>query len=120
MRSCTSRGWIRPHWLWVACLVLVVATPAARGGGAPWKAGVAAVKITPGKPVLMSGYAARTRPFERVEQDLYAKALALEDAEGHRALVLTMDLIGLSSAIAEPVCERIAQQSGLRREQILL
>jgi hypothetical protein len=104
----------------IACLALIVATPAVRGDDAAWKAGVAAVKITPGKPVLMSGYAARVRPFERVEQDLYAKALALEDAGGHRALVLTMDLIGLSPAIAEPVCERISQQSGLRREQILL
>jgi hypothetical protein len=85
-----------------------------------WKAGVAVVKITPQKPVVMSGYASRTKPFERVEHDLFAKALALEDADGRRAVLLTMDLIGLSSTIAEPVCERISEKSGLKREQILL
>src|SRR6185295_16286943 len=65
-------------------------------------------------------YASRTRPFERVEMDLFAKALALEDGEGHRAVLVTMDLIGLSAAIAEPVCARIGEKTGLKREQILL
>src|SRR5688572_12673039 len=87
---------------------------------AQWKAGVATVKITPAAPVVMSGYASRIRPFERAEQDLFAKALVIEDAAGHRALLLTMDLIGLSSVIAEPVCKRIGEQSGLKREQIIL
>ena len=86
----------------------------------PWKAGVAVVKITPPKPVVMSGYASRTKPFERVEVDLFAKALALEDAQGRRAVVITMDLIGLSATIAEPVCQRISEKTGLKREQILL
>jgi hypothetical protein len=52
-----------------------------------WKAGLATVKITPEKPVPMAGYASRTKPFEKVEQDIYAKALALEDRQGHRAVL---------------------------------
>src|SRR6266566_9579010 len=91
----------------VVCLVSVAE--------AQWKAGVAVVKITPQRPVVMSGYASRTRPFERVETDLFAKALALEDGEGHRAVIVTMDLIGLSAAIAEPVCARIGEKNGLKR-----
>jgi hypothetical protein len=55
-----------------------------------------------------------------VEHDLFAKALALQDGEGNRAVLVTMDLIGLSAAIAEPVCARISEKSGLKREQILL
>ena len=55
----------------------------------------------------MAGYASRTKPFQKVEQDIYAKALALEDEQGHRAVLITTDLLGLSRAIAEPVCERI-------------
>ena len=107
---------------YVTCIVLFAAAPLARGAGdgTTWKAGAAAVKITPRKPVVMSGYAARTKPFERVEQDLYAKALALDDGDGHRAVLVTMDLIGLSSTIAEPVCKRIGEQSGLKREHVLL
>src|SRR2546425_5277293 len=115
--SVPLRFWYRVGGLfWLVCLL---AYPAA-APGAEWKAGAAAIKITPQKPVVMSGYAARTRPFERVEQDIFAKALALDDGEGHRGVIVTMDLIGLSSTIAEPVCKRIAEQSGLKREQILL
>ena len=92
----------------------------ARGADAAWEAGAASVKITPQKPVVMSGYASRTKPFERVELDLYAKALALDDGAGHRGVIITMDLIGLSAVIVEPVCQRISEKTGLKREQILL
>jgi hypothetical protein len=85
-----------------------------------WKAGLATIKITPEKPVPMAGYASRTKPFEKVEQDIYAKALALEDQAGHRAVLVTTDLLGLSRAVAEPVCERIQQKTKLARGDILL
>ena len=60
-----------------------------------WRAGVAVAKITPRQSMWMAGYAARTRPSEGVAQDLYAKALALEDAEKNRLVLVTMDLIGV-------------------------
>src|SRR5438128_4936400 len=85
-----------------------------------WKAGLASVKITPEKPVPMAGYAARTKPFDNVAQDIYAKALALEDQQGHRAVLVTTDLIGISREVAEPVCERIQEKTKLPRSQILL
>ncbi len=85
-----------------------------------WKAGLATVRITPEKPLPMAGYASRTKPFERVEQDIYAKALALEDSQGHIAVLVTTDLIGLSRAVAEPVCARLQQKTKLARSQILL
>ena len=52
--------------------------------------------------------------------ELYAKALALEDGTGRLAVLVTTDLIGLSAAVAEPVCERLASKAKLQREQILL
>jgi neutral ceramidase len=85
-----------------------------------WKVGLANVKITPEKPVPMAGYASRTKPFEKVEQDIYAKALALEDQQGNRAVLVTTDLIGISRAVAEPVCQRIQDKTKLVRSQILL
>src|SRR5436853_7721894 len=81
-----------------------------------WKVGLARVKITPERPVFLAGYASRDRPFDRVAADLYAKALALEDREGHVAVLVTTDLIGLSAAVAEPVCRRIGEKTGLKRE----
>jgi hypothetical protein len=44
----------------------------------------------------------------------------LEDKDGHVAVLLTTDLLGLSAAIAEPVCQRIGAKTGLKRSQILL
>jgi hypothetical protein len=64
-------------------------------------------------------YASRTRPFERVERDLFAKALVSTMAAG-RAVIVTMDLIGLSASIAAPVAQRMAERNHLHRDQILL
>jgi neutral ceramidase len=85
-----------------------------------WKVGLAHVKITPEQPVFLAGYGGRTRPFDKVTTELYAKALALEDHAGHVAVLVTTDLLGLPKAIAEPICTRLAAQTGLKREQILL
>jgi neutral ceramidase len=86
----------------------------------PWKAGVASVKITPEKPMWMSGYASRTQPSEGVALDLYAKALALEDAEGRRLVMLTMDLIGIPQGLRRQVEEECAQKYKLPAEGLLL
>jgi hypothetical protein len=85
-----------------------------------WKVGLAQVKITPERPVFLAGYASRNKPFERVESELYAKALALEDQQGHRVVLVTSDLIGFSAAVSEPICERLREKIGLKREQILI
>ncbi len=90
-----------------------------QGAEAEWKAGLASVKITPQVPVMMSGYANRIKPFERVVQDIYAKALVLEDQNGQRGVIVTCDLIGMRQSFAEPLAERIREKTGLRREQIL-
>jgi neutral ceramidase len=102
-------------WL-VVCLCLL---PAVRGG-TDWKAGFASVKITPEKPVLMYGYANRVKPFERVAQDIYAKALVLEDEQGRRAVIVTTDLGAMPGSFADPLAQRITEKTGLQREQILL
>src|SRR5438105_2096029 len=113
-RTC---GWLGATFL---CLALLGDGDAARADEPEWKAGLAQVKITPESPVPLSGYAARTRPFEKVAADLYVKALVLEDRMGRRGVLVTSDLIGFPAAVAEPIAERIEKKTGLKREQILL
>ncbi len=103
-----------------ACLALLLGGFAAAAAETEWKAGLAQVKITPERPVRMSGYAARTKPFEKVAADLYVKVLVLEDHDGHRGVVVTSDILGFPAAVAESICERIVKKTGLKREQILL
>jgi neutral ceramidase len=85
-----------------------------------WKVGLAEVKITPDRPVPMAGYASRNKLSEAVEADLYARAMVLEDRDGHRAAIVTTDLIGFPAAVADPVREHIEQRTGLRREHVLV
>ncbi|MBY0525172.1 MAG: neutral/alkaline non-lysosomal ceramidase N-terminal domain-containing protein [Gemmataceae bacterium] len=87
---------------------------------ADWKVGLAHVKITPEQPIFLWGYGGRNKPFEKVEHDLWAKAMVLEDSEGHRAVIVTTDLLGLPAAISEPICERIEKKTGLKRAQVLI
>ena len=108
---------VRRVLLFVSATAAGFAAPATDTG---WKAGFASVKITPEKPVMMSGYANRIKPFERVEQDIYAKALLLEDAAGQRSLLVTSDLSGMSRWFVDALTQRITEKTGLRRDQILL
>jgi hypothetical protein len=89
-------------------------------GAAEWKVGLAEVKITPERPVVMAGYDGRTKPFEKVADDLYVKAMALEDRNGNRAVLVTSDLIGIDGSFADQICEQLRGSTGLRREQVLL
>ena len=58
-----------------------------------WRAGVASVCITPDAPCWLAGYAHRTAPHKSVLSDIRVRAVALEDARGTRAVLLTADLV---------------------------
>jgi hypothetical protein len=102
------------------CLFLMVTAPTVVAQEADWKVGLAQVNITPQMPVPMSGYGGRTKPFEKVAAELYVKAMVLEDRDGRRGVIVTSDLLGFPAAVAEPICERVAKKTGVKREQILL
>ena len=76
--------------------------------------------ITPQKPLWMAGYASRTRPSEGVAQDLYAKALALGDPTGKRAVLVTSDLLGFPAEVSHNIAVRVEQKHHLTRPQLLL
>jgi Neutral/alkaline non-lysosomal ceramidase, N-terminal len=116
----TANGTRRWAWTVLAGLIPFWGIPHSRAADAEWKVGLAEVKITPERPVPMSGYASRNKLSEKVATDLYAKAMALEDREGHRAVIVTSDLLGFPAEVAEPICERIQKKTGLAREQVLL
>jgi neutral ceramidase len=111
------RSAVTASWLLLAALPCVAnnAQDAAR-----WKCGVASVSITPEKPIHLVGYAGRATPFESVADDIYAKALAIDDAEGNRGVIVSCDLVGLQDAFSGTVCQRLRERTGLERQQLLL
>ena len=76
-------------------LLSVFSLAAANNKGADYKAGVGRIIITPDKTIYLSGYAARTHASEGVLHDLWAKALALQDPAGKRAVLITLDICGI-------------------------
>ncbi|MEX2113981.1 MAG: neutral/alkaline non-lysosomal ceramidase N-terminal domain-containing protein [Pirellulales bacterium] len=80
---------------------------------ATWKAGAAKVKITPEQSMWMAGYGSRTQPATGFLNDLFAKAIVLEDAQGTRVAMIGLDLVGISPDVAEPVREQLASKYNL-------
>ncbi len=87
---------------------------------AGWLAGVASVNITPGEPLWLGGYASRTKPAEGTLLPLYAKALALQDAAGNRAVLVTGDILDFPKPFAERIRARVEADHGLARAGLIL
>ncbi len=110
----------------VGVLLAVVPALSAGAGEEPkeqapeWKAGVAAAVITPKMPLPMAGYAGRKEPAEGTEQELFAKALAIQDRDGNRVVILTMDLIGVIERLRTAVAEQVQQKYQLPPHALLM
>lgn len=106
----------------VALVVFLLASAclAAAAAESTWKAGIATTDITPNTALWMSGYGGRDKPAEGKLHPLYIKILALEDAAGKRALVMSSDLLGIPQSIYNHTCAALKQQFGLERAQIML
>lgn len=85
-----------------------------------WKAGSAKVVITPQKPLWMAGYGSRNHVSEGVLTDLKAKALALEDSNGNKVVLITADLLGFPKKVSDRIRDGIEAKYGLKRSQIIL
>lgn len=85
---------------------------------AEWQAGVAKVNITPKKLMWMSGYGARDHAAEGKLTDLWAKALVIQDERGERAVLVTLDLVGIGRDVSQAVCAELQIKHKLERRQI--
>jgi hypothetical protein len=102
------------------CLLWTGVGRAADSPSTAWKAGAAAVKITPESLMWMAGYAARTKPAEGVAQDLFAKALVLEDAGGKRLVIVTFDLVGIPRPLRDMLASELERVHHVAPETLLL
>jgi len=109
--------------VYIQCLVFVVigcnrqATEVSVPG---WKAGVARIIITPQQSMWLAGYAARDHASDGMIHDLWAKALAIEDSLGNRAVLITADVLGFPKELSDRVREQLHQKLNLSKSQIIL
>jgi neutral ceramidase len=106
--------------LTVACLFGITCFAPAALRAADWQAGAARVNITPKRMMWMSGYGGRDKPAEGKLTDLWAKALVLQDPQGGRVALVTLDLVGIPRELSLSVCDLLKQKQGLERKQIAL
>lgn len=116
----------KPLWFFVFSGLLIFyinysITAAARSSNPEgWKAGISRAVITPDQPIWLAGYASRTHPSEGVLTDLWVKVLAIEDAKGKKAVLITSDLLGFPKKMSDRIRNQIAIRYGLTRSQIIL
>ncbi|MCI0685213.1 MAG: neutral/alkaline non-lysosomal ceramidase N-terminal domain-containing protein [Gemmataceae bacterium] len=104
------------------CLVALSAAglaASARGQEATWKAGVAKAIVTPDKGVWLAGYGTK-RPPDGKLHELWMKALALEDPNGNRVVLVTSDFQGIPKEMSDRVFERLHKQLKLDRRQVMI
>lgn len=99
-----------------AAFMAVPSMPAAE-----WKAGAAKVDITPPlQPRLpMSGYPGREDGHTGIHDNLHVRAIALDDGSA-KALIVGVELIGFSHPLADRIVDRLARETQIPRENILL
>lgn len=88
--------------------------------GNGWKAGVARMVITPVESIWMAGYGSRDHTSEGTMHDLWAKALALEDAGGKRCILITTDLCAITKDLSDRIRNQLKINNNLSREQIII
>jgi len=99
-------------------IVLITLTSTASADDYGWKAGVAKATITPETPVWLAGYGTKRVPDGKLH-DLWMKALALEDQDGNRVVMVTSDFQGVPKVMSDRVFEKVKQKYNLERSQIM-
>ncbi|MGH2345252.1 MAG: hypothetical protein ACRDG4_08500, partial [Chloroflexota bacterium] len=85
------------------------------------RAGFAKTVITPPLGVELCGYGMYLeRRATEVHDDLFVRALLLEDDDGERVLLLTLDLIGLAQETSEAIVLLAGEALGLEPERVLV
>ena len=85
-----------------------------------WKVGTAVARITPQRRLHMRGYVSRKTPAEGTEQDLFGKAIVIEDAQGQRVVFITLDLIGVLAELRTRVEKEVQEKYQLPPHCLLM
>jgi hypothetical protein len=85
-----------------------------------WKAGAAKLVITPKEPIWMAGFGSRDRPSEGVRQDIYVRALALQDASDKTFVLVTLDLAGVERQMSDEMAAQCLKRYGISRDRLVL
>ncbi len=110
--------------IWPVRVVLLVMASfplALQAENAALQAGAASVDITPSADAAlpMSGYADRKEGFKGIHDHIYTRAIVFGDGSRFAAVV-AWELIGVPNAVWEELSQRIARETGIPAEYLIL
>jgi neutral ceramidase len=85
-----------------------------------FRVGTARAKITPEELGWLGGYGHRNRPAEGVAADLWARAIALEDDQGHRCILVNADIHIFTRRLHREIVEAARKRFGLEQGEVML
>ena len=85
-----------------------------------WRIGSAALDITPETSLWMAGFALRTQPARGSALPLKAKALAIQAGDGPPAVLVTVDLLGVTARLTAGVAAEVRRRHGIPRSHLLV
>ncbi len=103
----------------VLCAAIALLSANVRGDEMGWRVGIGRRVITPQRQVWLAGYGTKRAPDGRIH-DLWVKAIAFEDATGHRAVMATTDHMGMSRSVYEDIFARVYNRCGIERADFML
>ena len=89
-------------------------------GAAEIKAAAAKTIITPQETMYLSGFANREVPAEGTAMELFARALAIEDANGTRLVIVTLDLVEVPHQLRDAVAAVLKAKFALPEKSLLM
>jgi len=84
-----------------------------------FKAGVGRVCITPPVGLIMAGYGERNQLSKGVHDDLYAKALVLDNGITKLSIVAA-DLLGLDKELVAKIRQIVEKRTGIKKDKIMI
>jgi hypothetical protein len=83
-----------------------------------YSVGVAQVDITPDYPIRLSGYGARQKESEGIDERIFANALAIGTDHEGPAVLLTVDNVAVPAYMRNEVAARLAKNTRVRPDHL--
>ena len=82
-----------------------------------FRVGVAKVDVTPTEPVVLAGYGGRTKPFEQIDTQLWARACVI--GMKNPVALLVLDNCGVPQSVTDLVAEGVAEH-GISKDRLMI
>ena len=99
------------------CVTTFIGSKFCRAESPDVSVGVAKVDITPTVPVVLAGYGNRTREYEGIDTQLWARVLVIGDQQP--VAIVAIDNCGVTRRITGRLAERLAEH-GIQQERLVV